>query len=86
MEQAEYLELKASVTDSDSNAVIRTGKGAIELLPVYLQTTGSDQKLLVERNGEFTIASAVLGFQRFELKPEFRKEQITEAINAFARA
>jgi hypothetical protein len=59
--ELDFLELKASLTESDSNAIVSTGHNAYQVLPVFMH----EQKPLIEVDNKFEEASAVKGFLRF---------------------
>lgn len=70
--ELEYLELKASLTESDSNAIVSTGPNSFQVLPVFMH----GQKPLIEVDKKFAEAAAVKGFRRFEKTPQARAVQV----------
>jgi hypothetical protein len=70
--ELDYLELKASLMDSDSTAIVSTGHNAFQVLPVFMY----GQKPLIEVDNKFEEATAVKGFLRFEKTPQTRAAQV----------
>jgi hypothetical protein len=68
--ELDFLELKASLAESDSSAIVSTGHNSFKVLPVFM----CGQKPLIEVDNKFEEAAAVKGFLRFEKTPQARAQ------------
>jgi hypothetical protein len=65
-----YLRLKQTLQESDTNAVITTGQGGYELIPVLFRKVNGKQELYVDVDDQLINPRSLSGFVRLERMPE----------------